>query len=106
MVKYRDDVVGLDAAIMMNTKVWEASGHVDAFTDPLVECKICHSRFRADKEEEIKAHEKTHKEKVERTEPKSFNLLVEAYLGVPEPKQKVYLREEITQEAFVNFKNV
>ncbi|HKC14615.1 MAG TPA: glycine--tRNA ligase [Patescibacteria group bacterium] len=106
MVKYRDDVVGLDAAIMMNTKVWEASGHVDAFTDPLVECKICHSRFRADKEEEIKAHEKTHKEKVEWTEPKSFNLLVEAYLGVAEPKQKVYLRGEITQGAFVNFENV
>src|SRR3990170_4424087 len=46
MVQLRDDVVGLDAAIIMNPKVWEASGHLKAFTDPLVECKVCHKRFR------------------------------------------------------------
>src|SRR5581483_10190392 len=106
MVKWREDVVGIDAAIIMNSKAWEKSGHLAEFTDPLIECKICHARFRADKKEEIANHESSHKEKVEWTEPKEFNLLVEAYLGVTEPKQKVYLRGEITQGAFVNFGNV
>lgn len=106
-VQMRDDVVGLDAAIIMNPKVWEASGHTEAFADPLVECKVCHQRFRADKQDEIKEHEVTHKGKtIEWTEPKQFNLLTEAFLGVAEPKQKVYLRGEITQGVFVNFKNV
>lgn len=123
MVYKRDDVVGIDAAILMNPKVWEASGHVAAFTDPLVECKICHERLRADQEEEIKTHEESHTleesftSKVKKsshlrggkvwTEPKKFNLLVEAKLGVVEDaKQKVYLRGEITQGVHVNFKNV
>jgi len=102
----KDDVVGIDAAIIMNPKVWEASGHTKAFTDPLVECKMCHKRFRADETEKLKEHEKEHKGKVEWTSPKTFNLLTEAYLGVTEPKQKVYLRGEITQGVFVNFKNI
>lgn len=108
MVYNRQDVVGLDAAILMNPKVWEASGHVAAFTDPLVECKVCNERFRADHKEELKEHEVSHKgEKVQWTEPKKFNLLVEAKLGVVEDaKQKVYLRGEITQGVHVNFKNV
>ncbi len=108
MVYTREDVVGIDAAILMNPKVWEASGHVAAFADPLVECKVCHARFRADQEEEINSHEKTHQgQKVDWTEPKQFNLLVEAKLGVVEDaKQKVYLRGEITQGVHVNFKNV
>jgi glycyl-tRNA synthetase len=110
MVQLRDDVVGLDAAIIMNPKVWEASGHTKAFADPLVECKECHQRFREDKPEEIKAHEEMHGKKggkkIEWTEPKQFNLLTEAFLGVTEPKQKVYLRGEITQGVFVNFQNV
>lgn len=106
MVQLRDDVVGLDAAIIMNPAVWEASGHTKAFADPLVECKVCHKRFRADKEEILRAHEKTHKEKVSWTEPKQFNLLTEVYLGVTEPKEKAYLRGEITQGVFANFKNV
>lgn len=107
MVQLRDDVVGVDAAIMMNPKAWEASGHVEAFTDPLVECKVCHMRFRSDKPEEISAHEKTHKQKVEWTEPMNFNLLVKAYLGVLEGKQQeIYLRGEITNGVQVNFKNV
>ncbi|HUY69791.1 MAG TPA: glycine--tRNA ligase [Candidatus Tyrphobacter sp.] len=108
MVQRRDDVVGLDAAIMMNPRAWEASGHVEAFTDPLVECKICHERFRADKLEEIKSHESSHgREKVEWTEPQKFNLLVKAYLGVVEGKQtEIFLRGEITNGAQVNFKNV
>lgn len=108
IVQLRDDMVGVDAAIMMNPKAWEASGHVDAFTDPLVECKICHQRFRADKPDEILAHEKTHKgKKVEWTDPQKFNLLVSAYLGVVEgKKQEIFLRGEITNGANVNFKNV
>lgn len=108
MVYDRDDVVGLDAAILMNPKVWEASGHVEAFADPLIECKICHTRIRADQQEVVEDHEKTHKgKKVDWTEPKQFNLLVEAKLGVVEEnKQKVYLRGEITQGVHVNFKNV
>ena len=107
MVQYRDNVVGVDAAIMMNPTVWEKSGHLKAFTDPLVECKICHQRFRADKEDEIKAHEKTHKEKTQWTSPQKFNLLVKAYLGIIEGEQsEIFLRGEITQGAFVNFENV
>lgn len=108
MVYNRDDIVGLDAAILMNPQVWEASGHIAAFTDPLVECKICNTRLRADQPEEIRNHEVSHKEKkVSWTEPKKFNLLVEAKLGVVEDsKQKVYLRGEITQGVHVNFKNV
>ncbi len=108
IVEKRDDMVGVDAAIMMNPKAWEASGHVEAFTDPLVECKLCHSRIRADKPEEIETHEKSHKkEKVVWTEPRKFNLLVKAYLGVVEGEQlEIFLRGEITNGVHVNFKNV
>ena len=106
IVYQRDDVVGIDASIIMNPEVWEKSGHTSSFADPLVECKICHKRFRSDQEKDIQAHEKTHKEKVEWTQAKQFNLLTEVFLGVTEPKQKTYLRGEITQGAFVNFKNV
>lgn len=112
MVQLRDDIVGVDAAIMMNPKAWEASGHVEAFTDPLVECKICNQRFRADKPNEIEDHEKTHKglsarPQVEWTKPQQFNLLVKAYLGVLEGKQsEIYLRGEITNGVHVNFRNV
>lgn len=114
-VQLRDDVVGVDAAIMMNPTVWERSGHLEAFTDPLVECKLCHERFRADKKEEIEEHEKkphaiegeNMSGKVTWTEPRRFNLLVEAQLGVLEgAKQTIFLRGEITQGAFVNFENV
>lgn len=108
MVHNREDIVGIDAAIIMNPKVWEASGHVEAFADPLIECKLCNTRIRADQPEIIEEHEKTHKgEKTQWTEPKKFNLLVEASLGVVEDsRQKVYLRGEITQGVHVNFKNV
>lgn len=110
MIYERDDTVGLDASILMNPKVWEASGHTEAFTDPLVECKTCHERFRADHEEEVKEHEEEHKKKKEKvswTKPKKFNLLVESKLGVVEGEQQtVYLRGEITQGVHVNFKNI
>lgn len=109
IVEKRDDIVGIDAAIMMNPKAWEASGHVEAFTDPLVECKLCHERFRADKKEEILEHIKKNHEgrKVDWTNPQKFNLLVKAYLGVIEDKQaELYLRGEITNGVHVNFRNV
>lgn len=107
MVYNRDNVVGIDAAIIMNPKVWEKSGHLKAFTDPLVECKICNKRFRADNEDLVLEHEKTHKdEKDIWTKPRTFNLMTEVLLGTTEPKEKSYLRGEITQGVFVNFKNV
>jgi len=109
MVYGRDDIVGLDAAIVMNPEVWKASGHLDSFTDPLVECKTCHERIRADQEEAIREHEAEHaanKEEVAWTEPKTFNLMTEVLLGATEPKQKAYLRGEITQGVFVNFSNI
>lgn len=108
ILQLRDDVVAVDAAIMMNRKAWEASGHVEAFTDPLIECKICHLRFREDKKDEIEKHEQTHKDKkVEWTTPQKFNLLVKAYLGIIEGKeQEIYLRGEITNGAQVNFRNI
>ncbi len=106
MVYSRDDVVGLDAAIIMNPEVWKASGHLDAFTDPLVECKICHKRFRSDNEDILKKHGSEHQGHTDWSQAKTFNLLTEVFLGVTEPKQKAYLRGEITQGVFVNFKNV
>ncbi len=110
MVKNRDDVVGMSASIIMNPKVWEASGHVAGFNDPLIECKTCHQRFRADQEDIIAEHEKFHKEKKEKTdwtEEKKFNLLVEVKLGAVEgEKNTAYLRGEITQGVHVNFKNI
>lgn len=107
MVYGREDVIGIDAAILMNPKVWEASGHVERFTDPLVECKICHERLRADQEERIRDHEKKHKDKAAWTPPRQFNLLMEAKLGATEEtKTNVYLRGEITQGVHVNFKNI
>jgi len=107
MVYERENVVGIDAAVIMNPAVWEKSGHLKAFSDPLVECKLCHKRFRADNEDFLRGHEKTHGDKKDIwTESKTFNLMTEVLLGTTEPKEKSYLRGEITQGAFVNFKNV
>lgn len=107
MVYDQENVVGIDAAIIMNPVVWEKSGHLKAFTDPLIECKACHKRFRADNQKVIDDHEKEHQETKDLwTKPKTFNLMTEVLLGTTEPKEKSYLRGEITQGAFVNFKNV
>lgn len=107
MVYDREDIVGIDAAIIMNPTVWEKSGHLKAFTDPLVECKVCHKRFRADNKEILKDHEDIHgDEKDIWTDAKTFNLMTEVLLGTTEPKEKSYLRGEITQGVFTNFKNV
>jgi len=102
-VQSRDDMVGLDAAIIMNPKVWEASGHVGGFSDPLVECKKCHARWRADQLGGVC----TTCGGNEFTEPKQFNLLFSTSIGTVEgDKSKAYLRGEIAQAMFVNFKNV
>ncbi len=104
----REDVYGMSAAILMPSRVWEASGHTELFTDPLVECKMCHERVRADQSEAIADHEASHKsEKVEWSTPNVFNLLVETHLGASEKSAtSAYLRGEITQGVHVNFKNI
>jgi glycyl-tRNA synthetase len=107
-VQMRGDMVGIRGPIIMNPKVWEASGHLSNFTDPLVECKICHMRLRSDKPNEIKAHEETHPGKqVEWTDPKNFNLLFKTFIGTTEDsKSTVYLRGETAQTMFTDFKLV
>ena len=105
-VHRRDDIVGLDAALIMNPKVWEASGHLQNFTDPLVECKSCHERFRAD-QIDIKSACPNCKKKNTFTEAKQFNLMFKTFLGPAEEKtNEVYFRPETAQAMFVDFKNV
>ena len=103
IVQERDDVVGLDTSIMMHPGVWTASGHVDSFTDPLVDCKSCHLRWRAD---EIET-QRCPKCAGELTEPRMFNLMFKTFMGpVEEEASTVYLRPETAQGIFVNFENV
>lgn len=102
-VQERDDVVGIDAALIMNPKVWEASGHLKEFSDPLVECKKCHERFRADQITGTKCPSCGG----ELTEAKQFNLMLKTFLGpVESPENTVYFRPELAQAMFVDFKNV
>lgn len=105
-VQQRDDMVGLDAALIMNPKVWEASGHLATFSDPLVECKNCHERYRAD---HIKLDEPCPNcgKKGQFTEPRQFNQMLKTWLGpVEDDSATVYLRPETAQAMFVNFKSV
>ena len=103
MVRRRDDMVGLDASILMHPDVWRASGHVDSFTDPLVECKSCHHRWREDQLEEHKCPACGG----ELTDPRMFNLMFKTFLGPVEDDASVaYLRPETAQGIFVNFNNV
>ena len=104
----RHDIVGLDAAILMHPTVWKASGHVDGFTDPLVDCKSCKNRFRQDQ-----AQQKDGKTQcprcgsLETTEPRNFNLMFKTHMGpVEDDGNVVYLRPETAQGIFVNFENV
>lgn len=131
MVQVREDVVGLDSSIFMHPKIWEASGHVGGFADPLVECKLCHTRSRVDhlledidvfadekmSEEEVNAVFSEHKAKIKCPsckksdfgDVKKFNLLVKANLGNftgDVNKDPAYLRGETCQGIYVNFKNV
>ncbi|MBT4762516.1 MAG: glycine--tRNA ligase [Bdellovibrionaceae bacterium] len=103
----RNDIVGIDAAILMHPQVWKASGHVDGFSDPLVDCLDCQNRFRADTnmvDGEIVCPKCESKNL---TEPRNFNLMFETYMGpVKEDASVVYLRPETAQGIFVNFGNV
>ncbi len=128
----RDDMYGVDAAILMNQKVWQASGHVDTFTDPLVECKECKARFRADKID-VNAPCETCKKGPNFSEPRQFNMMFRTFVGpnqgdevlIGEPMDGIgnknlegmkavtydpnsvsYLRPETAQGIFTNFKNV
>lgn len=102
----RLDIVGIDAALMMNPKVWEASGHVETFHDPLVECKSCHARFRADHVDTAKPCTNCGKSGMF-TEPANFNLMFKTHLGPKEDETSaVYLRPETAQAMFVDFPNV
>jgi glycyl-tRNA synthetase len=120
VVQQRDDVVGLDASIVMNPRVWQASGHVDTFADPMVDCKSCKRRFRAD---ELMTHrrepESAHGHMIQigiahcpdcggdLTDPRMFNLMFRTYVGPVEDDASIaYLRPETAQGIFVNFDNV
>jgi glycyl-tRNA synthetase len=103
MVQERDDVVGLDAAILMHPQTWVASGHVEGFTDPLVECKACHQRWRDDMVPDGVCPACGG----EITEPRMFNLMFKTFVGPVEREAAVvYLRPETAQGIFVNFANV
>ena len=105
-VDARDDMYGVDAAIVMNPKVWQASGHVDTFSDPLVECKECKSRFRADKID-VGAPCENCKKGPNFSEPRQFNMMFKTNVGPVEDENSVaYLRPETAQGIFTNFKNV
>jgi len=104
MVTNRRDIVGLDAAILMHPKVWESSGHLAGFTDPMVDCKSCKERFRADHLESL---EKCPKCGGELTEVRNFNLMFKTFMGaVDDQASVVYMRPETAQGIFVNFLNV
>ncbi len=131
-VRSRSDMVGIDSAIIMNSKIWEASGHVDGFSDPLVECKDCHRRFRIDhlvgddvwnqEKEALESLDEVAKETRIRElvgkcpgcgkkdvlgAPRNFNLMLKTFLGpLDDDGAKTYLRPETAQGIFVNFKSV
>jgi len=99
------DMYQIDSAILMNPKVWQASGHVDTFTDPLVECSNCHNRFRADKIDASKCpacgKENTF------GEPRQFNMMFKTNVGPVDDESSVaYLRPETAQGMFTNYKNI
>ena len=103
---FREDVEGVDASILMHPTVWKASGHIDNFTDPLVDCKECKTRFRADKIDLNAPCENCGKEN-SFTEPREFNLMFKTTMGpVEDTASTVYLRPETAQGIFVNFLNV
>jgi glycyl-tRNA synthetase len=120
MVQQRDDIVGIDSAVILAKDVWAASGHLETFTDPLTECQSCHKRYRADHLEEAYEHKHGHApaslaelncpncgNKGTFTEPKMFNGMMKTYLGPVESEEGLhYLRPETAQGIFVNYNNV
>jgi glycyl-tRNA synthetase len=112
MVHERDDIEGLDASILMHPRVWEASGHVAGFADPLVDCRACKARFRADQIATAQCPRKPSRhpgehEECALTEPRMFNLMFRTFMGpVEDAAAVVYLRPETAQGSYVNFLNV
>ncbi len=111
MIRQRDDVVGLDATIIMSPQIWKASGHVDTFCDPMVDCKTCKARFRADQLGEIPCPQKPSKMASEchgeKTPPRAFNLMFQTYVGPLQDDSAIaYLRPETAQAIFAQFKSV
>jgi len=111
MTNRRDDIEGLDAAILMHPQVWHTSGHVDEFVDPMVDCKTCKARFRADQLAESRCPKKPSKSPLEcggeLTEAKNFNLMFKTFMGpVEDSSAVIYLRPETAQGIYVNFLNV
>jgi glycyl-tRNA synthetase len=112
MIQEREDIVALDSAIILNPQVWVASGHLSGFSDPLVDCRTCKLRFRADHLDQSACGRRPSKHPGETddcdlTEAREFNLMFETYVGpVREDASRAYLRPETAQGIFVNFKNV
>jgi glycyl-tRNA synthetase len=112
MVRERDDIVAIDSSLILHPRVWEVSGHVAGFTDPLVDCRHCKLRFRADQLDQAQCGARPSKkpgetELCDLTEPRQFNLMFQTRIGaVEETGLDAYLRPETAQGIFVNFKNV
>jgi len=111
MIRQRDDVAGLEATIIMSPEIWKASGHVATFSDPMIDCKTCKGRFRADQTDEIPCPQKPSKCvnecHGEKTAPRAFNLMFQTYVGpVQDDSSVAYLRPETAQAIFAQFKNV
>ncbi|MFI3258204.1 MAG: glycine--tRNA ligase [Spirochaetales bacterium] len=108
MTQLHDNIVGLDAAILMHPRVWEASGHIANFSDPLVDCKQCKMRYRADNMEQADLDAKKCPScGGELTEPRAFNLMFQTHIGAAEDSASiVYLRPETAQGIYVNYKNI
>ena len=112
MTRERDDVVGMDGSILMNRKVWQASGHEGTFSDPMVDCKTCKARFRADQLATSTCLLKPSRSpencgQSELTEPRTFNLMLKTFIGASESEDSLtYLRPETAQSMFVQFRNV
>jgi glycyl-tRNA synthetase len=111
MTRQREDVAGLEATIIMSPEIWKASGHVATFSDPMVDCKTCKGRFRADQTDEIACPQKPSKCvnecHGEKTAPRAFNLMFQTYVGPVQDESAIaYLRPETAQAIFAQFKNV
>jgi glycyl-tRNA synthetase len=112
MVRERDDIVALDSSIILHPEVWQASGHAEGFSDPLVDCRTCKQRFRADHLDQSQCGKRPSKRPGETpdcdlTEPRHFNLMFQTRVGaMEETGVDVYLRPETAQGIFINFKNV
>ncbi len=106
MVYLHENIVGLDSAIFMRPEIWRASGHIDGFSDSMVDCKDCKSRFRADFVD-LSKNCPNCKVGNNFTSPRSFNLMFKTHIGVVEDSSnEIYLRPETAQGIFVNFRNV